>query len=154
MSTWRYRCPGKSWFWSRSAEEVLQRNPADHECCRTGSGWHGESQSHHRTLSPPGKHTHIHPLINVILHWTSFFLFSPSMFSLLCLPSQTVCRGCGRHWWGWYDTMFFIQKAEDFSSHGRCDLQPPGSTARRLSSVSPLENSTSSKPDQCNHNKN
>lgn len=58
LSTWQYQFPGKSWSWSRSAGEVVWQTSAEQECCQTGSGWHDESQSHRRTLCPPGKHTH------------------------------------------------------------------------------------------------
>lgn len=51
-------------------------------------------------------------------------------------PSSWACRGCG---WTWlkqqYDTVLCIQGVQACSSHGRCDLQPLGSTARPLSSL-------------------
>lgn len=129
LSTWQYQFPRKYGFLSQSPEEAHQQISADLGGCQTGSGWHGELQSHHRTLFPPGKHTQTYTCLSCK------FLFSLCS-SLLCRLSQTVCRGCGCIWWGWYDKMFFIQQAEDFSSHGRCGLHPLGSTLRRLSSVS------------------
>lgn len=65
------------------------------------------------------KKTHTH----IILH-SIYLSFPQSMFVFFGSPSQAVCWGCGWAWWGWCDTMFYIEKAEDFCSHGRCDWEP------------------------------
>lgn len=149
LRTWRCQCPGKSWSWSRSAEEVRRQISAERACCRTGSGWRGESLSHHKTLCPPGKHTDAHVLFflfsSLSVHDFLFFHFSAAP------PRQHVKDVVG----SFGDDMTqcsIYRKAEDFSSHGRCDLQPLGSTVTRLSSVSLWKTPQTS--DRCDHNKN